>query len=517
MSKQRGISVVLKISVFATGCAGIVAEFVLSTLATYIIGNAVFQWAVVMSLMFFAMGLGSRISSIFRHRLLDTFIIIEFSLSVLCASSAALAYGLAAYSSQVNLMIYAQAFIIGMLIGMEIPIVTRLNQAYEELRSNIAAVLEKDYYGSLFGGLFFAFFALPYLGLTYTPIVLGTINFLVAGLLLWLFFGLIDRKWIVVSAFVLAGVVLIALGISSKPIILFGEQRQYRDKIIFRKQTPYQKIVITQWKKHYWLYINGQEQFSTFDEEKYHEPLVHPGMKLTANRDKVLVLGGGDGLALREILKYEDVSSVTLVDMDPAMTTLSQKHPVLVKINQGAMNDSRVKVINQDAAAFLKQDAELYGVVFVDLPDPDTVDLMHVYSLGFYRLVYRHLMGGGILVTQATSPYFSRQAFLCIMKTIRAAGFSTLPYHNQVPTMGEWGWVLGAKAEEFTEDELKRRVLTEDFDIVNTRFFNTDAMISMVHFGKGILDGPGVKKIKINTASNPVLSRYYRMGTWGVY
>ncbi|MBW2061334.1 MAG: polyamine aminopropyltransferase [Deltaproteobacteria bacterium] len=517
MSSPRGVSTVLKISVFATGCAGIVAEFVLSTLATYIVGNAIFQWTIVMSLMFFAMGLGSRLSAVFRHRLLDAFIIIEFSLSLLCASSAALAYGLVAYTVYARLMIYTQAFVIGLLIGLEIPLVTRLNQAYEELRSNIAGVMEKDYYGALVGGLLFAFFALPHLGLTYTPIALGAINFLVAALLLFSFFGLLSRKKVLVSAFAITCAALITLGVLAKPIILFGEQRQYRDKVIFAKQTVYQKIVITQWKKHYWLFINGQEQFSTYDEEKYHEPLVHPAMKLAAGRDRVLILGGGDGLALREVLKYPEVTSVTLVDLDPAITKMAQTHPVLVEINQGAMNDPRVKVINQDAAVFLREDAELYDLIFIDLPDPDTIDLMHVYSLNFYRLAHRHLKGGGMLAAQATSPYFARQAFLCIMKTIEAAGFSVLPYHNQVPTMGEWAWVLGARREDIKAPALRRRVLMEDFNGLDTRFFNTNAMISMAHFGKGVLDGPEAEKIKINTKSNPVLMRYYLAGTWGAY
>jgi spermidine synthase len=145
------------------------------------------------------------------------------------------------------------------------------------------------------------------------------------------------------------------------------------------------------------------------------------------------------------------------------------------------------------------------------------VDLMHVYSQNFYRLAHRRLMAGGLLAVQATSPYFSRQAFLSILKTIEAAGFSVLPYHNQIPTLGEWGWVLGARAEDFSKEILKRRVLAFDFEGLDTRFFNTGAMISMAHFGKGILEDPDADKIKINTESNPVLMRYYRSGSWGIY
>lgn len=506
---------VLKISIFATGMAGIVAEFVLSTLATYIIGNAIFQWTVVMSLMFFAMGLGSRLSSFFRKRLLETFILVEFLLSVLCASSVSLSYGLSAFTTQINLIIYALAMAIGFLIGLEIPLVTRLNQSYEELRSNIATIMEKDYYGSLLGGLLFAFFALPVLGLTYTPVALGAINFLVAGLVLINFYKLIELKKTLVFAFTLTAVCLIGLGILAEPVILFGEQSQYKDKIVYSQQTAYQKLVITRWKDHHWLFINGQEQFSSYDEERYHEPLIHPGMGLTASRKNILILGGGDGMALREILKYKDVESVTLVDLDPAMTDLAATHRVLTDLNQGSMNDPRLTIINQDANKFLRESSDFYGFIVVDLPDPDSVDLMHVYSLGFYELARKRLTRGGMMAVQATSPYFARDAFLCIRKTIASAGFSTLPYHNYVPTMGEWGFVLAARGIDISDISLKKLALNHDYDGLDTRFFNTEAMISMTHFGKGILDGPEAEEIEINRESSPVLLKYYLSGSWG--
>jgi spermidine synthase len=274
---------------------------------------------------------------------------------------------------------------------------------------------------------------------------------------------------------------------------------------------------MTQWKRYYWLFINGQAQFSSFDEEKYHEPLVHPAMTLTADRREILILGGGDGVALREVLKHPDVVSVTLVDLDKEMTDLARNHPVLVEINQGSMNSEQVEVVNMDARAFLRENHDLYGVIIIDLPDPDSVDLMHLYSLSFYRLVRRHLIRSGALVTQATSPYFSRKAFLCIMKTIREAGFSALPYHNQIPTMGEWGWILGMRKEELDEKTLKRYALTRDFTDLKTRFLNRDALISMVHFGKGIVDEEVVEKISANTEINPVLHRYYLSGKWAMY
>lgn len=501
----------------ATGCAGIVAEFVLSTLATYLIGNAIVQWTLVMSLMLFAMGLGSRLSRHFNRHLLDTFIMVEFSLSLLCALAAEVAYGLSAYTNYIALIIYGQAFVIGGLIGLEIPLVTRLNQAYEELRINISGVMEKDYYGALLGGLIFAFVALPYFGLTYTPIALGGVNFLVAAVLLFRFHSLVRRKRLLLGLAGLCAVLLVTLALVAEPVIQYGEQRKYRDKVIYAQQTPYQKIVLTQWKDYYWLFINGQEQFSTYDEEKYHEPLVHPAMQLAVNTADVLILGGGDGLALREILKYPAVRAVTLVDLDPAMTELAASHDVLRRINRDALHDAKVKVVNADAAEFLSRDNRLYSVIIVDLPDPDSVDLMHVYALDFYRQIKRHLVRGGVMVTQATSPYFSKKAFLCINKTMQAAGLATLPYHNQVPTMGEWGWVLGVDRQDITPARLKHAVLNLSFADLPTRFVNREAMTAMVHFGKGIFDSEVANTIRINTQHNPVLYRYYLDGSWGVY
>ncbi|MBA4367773.1 MAG: spermidine synthase [Desulfobacterium sp.] len=517
MYKPISKSFALKAALFATGCAGIVAEFVLSTLATYLVGNAIFQWTIVMSLMLFAMGIGSRFSRIFQKNLLDVFIFVEFLLSLICAMAAEFAYGLAAFTEHISLLIYFQALVIGCLIGIEIPLVTRLNEEYEELRINISGVMEKDYYGALLGGLLFAFLALPYLGLTYTPIILGSVNFLVASFLLWRFFSLLCYKKKLITMFSFSLVFLVLLSFFALPIIQYGEQKKYKDKVIYSLQTPYQKIVMTQWKEYYWLYINGQEQFSTYDEEKYHEPLVHPAMKISHDPAKVLVLGGGDGVGLREILKYPSVREVTLVDMDPAMTTLGKKHPILMDINDNSMNEKRVTIFNDDAARFLKKDIHLYGVIIIDLPDPDTVDLMHVYSDTFYQTVNRHLIRGGVMVTQATSPYFSRKAFLCIAKTIREAGFSILPYHNQIPTMGEWGWVLGVKAEDIDEVRLKQIASQIGFQDIPTRFLNQDGMISMIHFGKGIFDTGEMKEIQQNDELNPILYRYYLSGSWGMY
>jgi len=177
-------SFVLKAALFATGFSGIVAEYILSTLASYFIGNAILQFTLIVSIMLFSMGLGSRLSKSFNTNIIFYFVITELILSVLVSFSAIASYLVYGFTSVSWVIIYVLSIIIGLLIGLEIPFATRINNEFEELRLNISNILEKDYYGSLLGGLFFAFVGLPYLGLTYTPFVLGFIN-LVWCIQLW--------------------------------------------------------------------------------------------------------------------------------------------------------------------------------------------------------------------------------------------------------------------------------------------------------------------------------------------
>ena len=507
-------SSLLKACVFATGCAGIVAEFTLSTLASYLLGDTTRQWAVLMSLMLFAMGLGSRWSRLLTDRLLDRFIAVEFYLSALCATCAVAAYFGSMVALSAGAFIYGYAFAIGVLIGMEIPLVARMNEAYQDLRSNLASVMEKDYFGALIGGLLFAFFLLPKLGLTYTPLALGAVNFAVASVLLWRYRHLLARPIFPMVGFWVLGAGLLALAFAIRPIVMHGEQSRYRDRVIYQAQTAYQRIVITEWKNYHWLYLNGNVQFSTYDEERYHESLVHPAMQLAGSRNAVLILGGGDGLAVREVAKYADVKAITLVDLDEAMIDLARTHSVFVTANKKSLTDPRVNVGIDDAAAFLARSDSLFNVIIVDLPDPKGPDLARLYSREFYRSCARHLTADGVLVTQASSPLHARRAFLCIERTMADANFATVPYHTYIPTMGDWGWVLGMRAKEGHSERLIRRMRELRFEDVETRFLNAEAMRGMLHFWKGMFDAR--HEIEVSTEMMPTVDRYYRQSEWGM-
>lgn len=507
---------ILKMAIFATGLSGIVAEYILSTLATYFLGNSVLQWTLIVSIMMFSMGLGSRISKSFQGNLLQTFIFLEFGLSLLVAFSSMIAYSAAAFTIYTGGIIYGMSIIIGLFIGMEIPLVIRLNNSFEILRVNISSVMEHDYYGSLAGGLFFAFVGLPYLGITYTPFVLGLVNFVVAfSLFLVLWPKIKNRVRISIQLAAVAVVALIVFGFfMAEPVILFGEQTKYKDKVVFEEQSRYQKIVITQWKKHFWLFINGNQQLSSLDEVLYHEPLVHPVMNIVRYPQQVLIFGGGDGCAAREVLKYKQTEQITLVDLDPVMTNLGQNHPVLVEMNKGALNNSRINVINDDAYQFLSETNRFYDVIIIDLPDPKTIELGRLYSKEFYALCHRHLRPGGAIITQAGSPYYAPRAFNCINLTMQAAGFSTVPMHNQIITLGEWGWVLGVRSGDVAKIKTQLQKLT--FSKIETEWINNEAMIMMTSFGKDFYNFSR-DKIDVNKIHDPVLYKYYLEGEWDVY
>lgn len=503
-------------AIFATGFSGIVAEYLLSTLATYFLGDSIFQWTMIVSTMMFTMGLGSRISKRFSSNLLVKFLTLEFILSLTVAFAPIIVYTLSAYTDSLAVFIYGFSMLIGTLIGMEIPLVTRINGEYEELKTNISNVLEKDYYGSLLGGVFFAFIGIPFLGLSYTPFLLGFVNFFVAIIVFIYLRKLIAPR--AKKAFNVYGTLILLLLCSgvflANPIIEYGEQKKYIDKVVYAEQTKYQRIVMTQWKDEYWLYLNGNLQLSTIDEVMYHEPLVHPAMTLHPYPQNILVLGGGDGCAVREILKYTTVEKVTLVDLDPAMTAIGLEHPVWKKQNNNALHHKKVSVINEDGFSFLANNKAFYDVIIVDLPDPKTVELNRLYSQEFYQIAYKHLRPQGIIITQAGSPYFATRAFNCIFETMKSANFNTVALHNQILSLGEWGWVMGAKTEK--EVDLKNSLQQLDFETIETEWINKEAMQLITSFGKNIFP-IDAEEVKINRIHDPVLYKYYLDGNWDLY
>jgi len=240
-------------------------------------------------------------------------------------------------------------------------------------------------------------------------------------------------------------VVLCGLGVGfteAKKITIAAEDNIYADEIILARDTRYQHIVLTRFKDDIRLFLNSHLQFSSRDEYRYHEALIHPGLSAVPVPRHVLVLGGGDGLAVREILKYPQVETITLVDLDPEMTRLFSTHPMLTALNQKSFLSPKVHIINADAFPWVDSNTDSFDFIVIDFPDPTNYSLGKLYTTTFYKAVARHLSAQGLMVVQSTSPMFARDSYWCIAQTIHDAGLQTYPYHVYVPSFGEWGFVI---------------------------------------------------------------------------
>jgi spermidine synthase len=269
----------------------------------------------------------------------------------------------------------------------------------------------------------------------------------------------------------------------------------YADEVIFSRDTPYQRIVLTRWKDDLRLFLNSHLQFSSRDEYRYHEALVHPGLASLPGAHRVLVMGGGDGLAVREILKYPQIQSVTLVDLDPEMTRLFSSHPVMSALNDHSLTSPRVDVINADAFRWLDTNTAQFDFIVADFPDPTSYALGKLFTTAFYRLASKHLARGGLIVVQSTSPLFARRSYWCIVESVKQAGLHTYPYHVYVPSFGEWGYVIGA----FEEWQLPQRLPA------GLRFLSLANVRELFVFPVDMQPVPA----EPNRLNNQVLVRYY--------
>jgi spermidine synthase len=388
---------------------------------------------------------------------------------------------------------------IGICIGLEIPLLTRIVADRSALSNALAEVLSIDYLGALIGSLAFPVILLPLLGVTQTAFLMALFNVLVAALCLWVFRYKLRPQWTmrlwVMSAVV--GLIMLLGAILSTDITRVLEQQLYSANIIYTEQTPYQRIVITTRSEDYRFFIDGNLQFSSLDEHRYHEPLVHPVMSISRSHEQILVLGGGDGFVARELLRYEDVQQITVVDLDPAITNLARNYPVLERLNNDSMDDPRVTIVNQDAYKFIEEGASLYNVIIIDLPDPNNESLSKLYSDTFYRLLKNRLTADGAFITQSTSPYFARRSFWTIANTIESADFNIIPLHTYVPTFGEWGFIIGTILNP-------PEITLPDFDL---RYLTADVLQSLQYFDPDISRLPEYDGI--NTLNSPILPRFY--------
>lgn len=441
--QERSEALTLLGTVFVVAACALIYELLIATISSYLIGSSVTQFSLCIGTFIGAMGLGSYLSQFVSGNLLRVFLIIEVVLAVVGGISSWVLYGAYAYlSGGYWAILFGLLIAIGTFVGLELPLLTRLLGRYGALKTTIAQALSFDYVGSLLGSIAFPLLLLPTLGTTRTAFLVGFLNLGVAAYNIHVFrHRMKDQRPPLVLCGLLAAALATGFVFADKGTSLF-ERRLYDDQILFARQTPYQRIVITRFREDLRLYLDGNLQFSASDEYRYHEALIHPALLLSASVEDVLILGGGDGLGIREVLKHPGVKRVTLVDIDPEMVHLAKTYPGLVEQNQNAFADPRVNVVYTDAYKFLEEGSSKYGVIIGDLPDPNHEALAKLYSREFYGLIKRRLGKGGIFVTQATSPLFSREAFWCVEASVKASGFATTPYHVYVPSFGDWGFIM---------------------------------------------------------------------------
>ncbi len=442
----RPIDVALLISVFVVAACGLLYELAAGALASYLLGDSVLQFSTIIGTYLFAMGVGSWLSRYFERQLPAHFLRIELLVALVGGALPAILFIANAYiPGAFRLLLYGMVLVVGTLVGLEIPLVMRILRRNVALKDLVSQVLTFDYLGALAVSLAFPLLLVPHLGLIRTGLVFGLLNASVAAWAVWLFRHELRRLRAHVAACALVIGALLAALWGAEHITTFAEDKFYQDRIVFSSASPYQRIVVTHGKAGHRLFLNGNLQFSQRDEYRYHEALVHPAMAAHGAPKKVAVLGGGDGMAVREVLKYPSVESVTLVELDPAMTQLFAQHPTLARLNAGALQNPKVTVVNTDAFQWLQDTGDTFDVIVVDFPDPTNFAIGKLYTNSFYALLDQRLAASGYAVVQTTSPLVARQSFWTVVTSIESVGLRTTPYHAHVPSFGEWGFVIASR------------------------------------------------------------------------
>ncbi len=450
--ESRGMRLLLLASVFTIATCGLIYELIAGTLASYLLGDSVTQFSTVIGVYLFAMGVGSWISKFVKKDVLATFVRVEFLISLIGGFSAFILFSLFDQVASFRVLLYSMVFLTGSLVGLEIPLLLRLLKDELRFEDLVSRVLSLDYIGALAASLLFPLVLVPKLGLVRSAFLFGLLNAGVGLLALHFLRDQLRRQRGLWIGGLLSFSLLVTGFIQADRLQAWAERAAYNENVIFAHSSPYQRLVLTRHRDDLRLYLNGNLQFSSRDEYRYHESLVHPVMVRSSAPKHVLILGGGDGLAAREVLRHTTVESITLVDLDSEMTRLFAQHPLLTPLNQGSLNSPKLHVENADAFTWFEEAigrSLRFDAVIIDFPDPSNFSIGKLYSTSFYEKLRRVLRPEAVISIQCTSPLVARKSFWCIEETLRATGYGTLPYHVYVPSFGEWGFILASPSPAF--------------------------------------------------------------------
>ena len=494
MGKRRiSFELLLLFSVFVIATCGLIYELVAGALASYLLGDSVKQFSFIIGVYLFSMGVGSYFAKFIKKNLLKTFIEIEILVGLIGGISSVVLFLLFNSIGHFEWVLYLFVFLTGSLVGLEIPLLMNILKDRVEFKDLVSNVFAFDYVGALLASILFPLVLVPNLGIVRTSLFFGLINVSISIFLSFYLQREVRQHYILKLKSILTFIFLLTFFIFSEQILNYSEEKLYGENIVFSHSSPYQRIVLTRNKNDFRLYLNNNLQFSSADEYRYHEALVHPAFSMAKNIENVLILGGGDGLAAREILKYREVKHITLVDLDAEMTKFFQNNETMNALNQNSLNNSKVKVINQDAYIWVKNQTQKFDVIVIDFPDPSNYSLGKLYSLQFYRELQKITDPETKIVVQTTSPYFAPKSFWCIQKTLNQIFPNVTAYHNYVPSFGEWGFCLAGN----NDFSIKRK-------LNGLKFYNYQ-FAQLAYFEKDML----AKNVEVNQLQNQILVRYF--------
>lgn len=493
----------LYLNVLIVATCGLIYELLAGTLASYLLGDSVTQFSLVIGLYLSAMGVGAWLSKSVLNQLAGCFIEVELAVALVGGFSTPLLFVAFGAIDWFRPLLFSFVFVIGTLVGLELPLLMRILREHVDFDDLVSRVLTFDYIGALLASLLFPLFLVPRLGLVRTSLIFGILNALVGVWGSFLLSPLLKQRQAVGLRVRGALVItLLAIGVwKADALTRYAEEQQLSGTIIHAESSPYQRILITRSRNGFQLFLNGHLQFNSTDEYRYHEALTHPPMSAVPAPRRVLVFGGGDGLAVREILRYPSVNTVTLVDLDEAMTTLADRFPPLADLSEHALSDPRVHIINADAFVWVSEerDEDPWDVILIDFPDPGSFSVGKLYTSFFYQRVRALLADDGVMSIQCTSPLVAPQSYWCIIHTLQDAGFCVRPYHASVPTFGIWGFAMASRNPMVSELRLAENLTSP------LRYLNADILAHLFSSPNDIVP----VRTEVNRLNNQALVRYY--------
>jgi len=531
------------ITFFLAACS-LLYELLIAQTLSLLAGNMVTWYSITVGVFLASMGIGAFVLDA-RYRegrawvalfQVEMLLCLVGALAVIVVHFAHILHGYLAVQEHHDLGIavffaftFLMVFLVGFLSGIELPLLIRLaNEISGETRVT-NRILGADYIGALAAGVLFPIVLVPHLELFTIGFLTAIANLVVAILILVMFLG--EKEKVLLKS-ALSGALLVALlggMLNLSRIEQFFLKRYYyfieasqtfpdlfasleRFPHVFRASSPYQKIDIVHdvmgypsdvlidaystkfiedpnQPKDQVLFLNGDVQVLSDYEEIYHEPFAHVPILLNGRvPENVLVLGAGDGLLVRELIKYDQIRSILQVDLDPKLIELAREHPILTAMNGRSMEDPRLEVRLGDAFQYLRTTPGTYDAIYLDFPVPIDYNLSKLYSREFFHFVREHLEEDGYAVLdspgtgmfdmpdengkQQIDPENDWDNYY---HTIKMAGFETIrPFVSTLESDNPRAYQIlartGLDLEDRTEEQrrLPRRVLMQAYLIENS-------------------------------------------------